>query len=257
MRYFEWLFPIHKYIRHRREVSGVAAVARLLACAVLLGVAFAILSFYDFRRRPIRQVAPGLTSWGGTFQTVRSFPEPSRWQQWVEDFRDFVRMHWDLLVAAPFGALVWLALLVAPEFVVSLVFVRKRPGRRRPLCVWQTCKFVLLGSQTWMLLGLACVPFALLAQRVGFEFDESAPDLHVAVGLALLVTLFLVILASTAVQAALAVIALQDDRRCNKCGYFLIGLTSSRCPECGTPFDPGKLGRLSAAAAAESEKKVE
>ena len=26
--------------------------------------------------------------------------------------------------------------------------------------------------------------------------------------------------------------------RCTQCGYALIGLSSARCPECGTPFDP-------------------
>ena len=27
--------------------------------------------------------------------------------------------------------------------------------------------------------------------------------------------------------------------RCRECGYLLLGLTEPRCPECGTPFDPG------------------
>jgi len=45
----------------------------------------------------------------------------------------------------------------------------------------------------------------------------------------------------SASDAARAVAAVQDDRRCTTCGYFLIGLTSARCPECGTPFDPAKL----------------
>ena len=29
-----------------------------------------------------------------------------------------------------------------------------------------------------------------------------------------------------------------DAPRCPTCGYLLLGLTESRCPECGTPFDP-------------------
>lgn len=28
---------------------------------------------------------------------------------------------------------------------------------------------------------------------------------------------------------------------CSKCGYLLLGLTDSRCPECGKPFDPKLL----------------
>lgn len=29
-----------------------------------------------------------------------------------------------------------------------------------------------------------------------------------------------------------------DQPRCPKCGYILLGLTEFRCPECGSPFDP-------------------
>ena len=35
-----------------------------------------------------------------------------------------------------------------------------------------------------------------------------------------------------------------DERICKQCGYWLIGLTEPRCPECGTPFDPELLKRL-------------
>jgi len=31
---------------------------------------------------------------------------------------------------------------------------------------------------------------------------------------------------------------------CARCGYHLKGLADPRCPECGTPFDPGLLTKL-------------
>lgn len=34
------------------------------------------------------------------------------------------------------------------------------------------------------------------------------------------------------------------ELRCRKCKYRLVGLTESRCPECGTYFDPKLLPRL-------------
>ena len=36
--------------------------------------------------------------------------------------------------------------------------------------------------------------------------------------------------------------------RCTKCRYCLLGLNEPRCPECGTPFDPAILERLTAGA---------
>lgn len=33
----------------------------------------------------------------------------------------------------------------------------------------------------------------------------------------------------------------QEELRCGNCGYLLKGLRDPRCPECGTPFDPGLL----------------
>lgn len=37
---------------------------------------------------------------------------------------------------------------------------------------------------------------------------------------------------------------LTADLPCPQCGYNLRGLPASRCPECGTPFDPEQLRRL-------------
>lgn len=36
---------------------------------------------------------------------------------------------------------------------------------------------------------------------------------------------------------------------CRQCGYDLQGLPESRCPECGTPFDPGERAQIIARAA--------
>jgi ribosomal protein L37E len=37
---------------------------------------------------------------------------------------------------------------------------------------------------------------------------------------------------------AAAVVPTQSRDRCRNCDYPLYGLTTERCPECGTPFDP-------------------
>ena len=45
----------------------------------------------------------------------------------------------------------------------------------------------------------------------------------------------------------------QLEGRCTRCGYLLTGLAEPRCPECGTPFDPALLARLSADAEEDEE----
>ncbi len=35
-----------------------------------------------------------------------------------------------------------------------------------------------------------------------------------------------------------------SSEHCRECGYLLIGLPEPRCPECGTPFDSDKVGRV-------------
>lgn len=51
----------------------------------------------------------------------------------------------------------------------------------------------------------------------------------------------------TAVSAPFAIrfwarpIAAHDPWRCRQCGYLLRGLRNARCPECGTPFEIGRL----------------
>ncbi len=47
----------------------------------------------------------------------------------------------------------------------------------------------------------------------------------------------------------------RDENTCTECGYLLIGLTSSRCPECGTSFEdtPGRCGGLPAGMTADGD----
>ena len=35
----------------------------------------------------------------------------------------------------------------------------------------------------------------------------------------------------------------RDPSRCSRCDYSLVGLETARCPECGTPFNPDRLGQ--------------
>ena len=214
-RRFEWLFPIHMYIRLRKEVVGLHVFLAVLSAVLAPAAVFIALSFSDFI--------------------------PYNWPTPVE-------------ISLAVGAV--LAVIGSVELVVALIFVRKRPGRRRPLCTWRTFKYVLLGGQTWMFLLLAVV--ALIYLLAWLLFGRSLKSglesiVYVTAVLTLLLATILVISGAVAVQAAQAVIVLQDDRRCAECGYFLIGLTAPRCPECGRPFDQAKLGKL-AVGAGEADK---
>ena len=228
MRYFEWLFPIMKHVRVRREVSvwrclAVAAAAPLMWAGMTAGI-----DFYE-------------TS-GGI----------DNWQDWVDIAEAFVLNDIAIMVEPLIIFTTVLGVVTLFELIAALVFVRKRPGRRRPLCTWQTIKYVLLGGRTWIFLAVA---YGILSWGMEAFLQEAESErARVIIGLAAciaMITMAVVVMGSTAVQAALAVIALQDDRQCVKCGYFLIGLQTPRCPECGTPFDPAKLSKLCEAAALE------
>jgi len=224
MRYFEWLFPIHKYMRLRLEVSALRAWLTPVICILFCAGCILLPSFQPtFLQMRSISGAPGAM----IMSTILS-------------------LHWEWIASVFAWATVAFLVPGAPELIVSLVFVRKQPGRRRPLCTWQTLKYVLLGSQTWLLLavgwGIACL---FVLDAFGSFPRRGELGLFIITGwLTAMLTSALITAGATAVQAALAVIALQDDRRCTQCGYFLIGLTTPRCPECGTPFDPAKLGRL-------------
>ena len=161
--------------------------------------------------------------------------------------RAFINQFWVDIFVGLITSAGSLSILTLVELGAALRFVRHRPGRRRPLCTWQTFKFVLLGSRTWLLVAIWWAGVIWLLAERGQELMQGHELALMVTILTALITSILVVMGATAVQAALAVIALQDDRRCEKCGYFLIGLTTPRCPECGTPFDPAKLEKLSVA----------
>jgi energy-converting hydrogenase Eha subunit E len=89
------------------------------------------------------------------------------------------------------------------------------------------------------LLGLAyigvCLLFFGLVVSLGWGPRESKIP-FVAMG-----TLFTIASLPFVVWVARYVPRRTDPWRCKECGYLLYGLTDPRCPECGTPFDPGLL----------------
>lgn len=227
-RYFEWLFPILGYLRRWREVSAWRAWGTVVVIVLLPA-----LVDFGWRAMPL-----ALT---GQFFAEALWLLEERIESWA-----WITFYTGLV----------LSIFNVVELGVALLFVRHRPGRRRPLCTRQTIKCVALGSQTWAILVLATIGIYIV---MAFYADLSMPEsehatLWIMTGItAAVMTTLLVTLGATAVQAALAVIALQDDRRCEQCGYFLIGLTVPRCPECGTPFDASKLAGLAQAADVERE----
>lgn len=225
-RYFYWLFPILRYGHQRREVSAWRAWGTVVAI-ILLPAAI------DFVRLAVPMALAG------------------RFIANATALLDYRIGFWGKVTVIT--ALV-LSTINAIELGVALLFVRHRPGRRRPLCTRQTTQFVALGSQTWVILAIVAIGIGLaIAAFVTMpKSDRGIVWVMTGIGTAILATL-LVTIGATAVQAALAVIALQDDRRCEQCGYFLIGLTLPRCPECGTPFHPGKLAGLAQAADGEGK----
>jgi hypothetical protein len=230
-RYFEWLFPILRYLRLRREAPAWRAWASLLlACLVLIALMCA-------------------RKWADLNINIAAILP--QFKQQIVDWLINLALRYAFWTA--FGVLA----ITTLELWAALLFVRHRPGRRRPRCTWQTIKFVLLGSRTWMILIVAGIGAIYLVDQyhlftAGHKSETAfiwlLTGIFTVAAMAILLTF-----AATAVQAALAVIALQDDRRCEQCGYFLIGLTLPRCPECGTPFDPAKLAQMAAGLEQERE----
>ena len=214
MRYLEWLFPIHRYIRLRREVSGLAALTTFVASAVAIAAIPAAFLFLDL--------------WPRTGPAGLAYLATS--------------LFWSIAERLPIVSMV-LLFLASVACLAALIRVRRDPAGRQRRCAWQTFKFALLGSQTWawgawLVAGLlACCG---LRDTAGAGNWRAIPLAFGAVflldpPLAMLATIF---------HAGRAVIALRDDSRCIQCGYLLIGLKTPRCPECGTPFDPARLEAL-------------
>ena len=132
MRYFEWLFPIMKYVRLRREVSGWRCLAAFaIALLIPAGITAGVL-FYGFSRSYGRPWA-GRPGW---------YVVPTNGTNWAQTANAFLSAHLDSLIVCVIVTAVALGLLMLGELTVALNFVRKRPGRRRPLCTWQTIKSV-------------------------------------------------------------------------------------------------------------------
>jgi len=222
----EWLFPILKYIRLRREVDAWRSALWwfvMLLAPVAVGT---VVAFYLYLRGWSRVFS------GGTILAA---------------FRTFINREWEGIFTGLIASAGLLSILTLVELGAALRFVRHRPGRRRPLCTKQTFKFILLASRTWLWVAIWWAGVIWLLAEPGQGLTQGHELAFMVTILTALITSVLVVMGATSVQAALAVIALQDDRRCEKCGYFLIGLTVPRCPECGTPFDPAKLEKLSVA----------
>jgi hypothetical protein len=230
MRYFEWFFPIHKYVRLRREMPGWLAWASLMTAVLVVPGAIIMYDFVD---------------WSVGYSigfSLRPGPGPS----FSSAIGPYLAGRLDLVVFVLVFTTFAFTLLSGLTLLISLSFVRKQPGRRRPICTWQTFKYSMRGSQTWLLLaGLWFVSVYVLVHSDWLEHVAEKYSLLIGtiVFTSIILSIFLVA-GATSVQAAQAVITLQDDRRCKECGYFLIGLTTPRCPECGTPFDPAKLVQL-------------
>lgn len=249
MRYFEWLFPIMRYVRLRREVSGVVVAAWWLIGVLLITLANAVPIGIAYAKYPTVAFA---TPSGALLPAI-----PSRNLGPVDAVRVFVAEEWPLLLIAAVVASVVLIVLDLPEFLLALLFVRKRPGRRRPKCTWQTLKYVMVGNVTLALCFVMlmagtlsvqeCSQGGLIGRAVHTLPVQSQESVWISLGIIGFVALPLILLGAVSAQAASAVVVLQDDRRCEQCGYFLIHLTSPRCPECGRPFDPAKMGKLSLA----------
>ncbi len=234
MRYFEWLFPIHRYVRLRRDVNAWSIVLEAGLIVTLITACLTGASFYSYvqdHMAPIDGTSGYYARFPGSPPTVRSLVRP------------YLQQHQAYVAGVAGGTAALLMLAALPTLVVSAIFVRHRPGRRRPKCTWQTLKFVLLGARTWTFWALAVTAGGQLLPRYEKSITRlpSGEYLAALFPTAALASLPL-ISGATAVLAAHAVISLQDDRRCFNCGYFLINLPHACCPECGRPFDPAKLG---------------
>ncbi|HNQ24572.1 MAG TPA: hypothetical protein PKK06_15930 [Phycisphaerae bacterium] len=97
--------------------------------------------------------------------------------------------------------------------------------------------------------GSACVAalcmfwFTLLAYGPGARGSSTACLIFLFAPFYLTVGGFVILFVGLAIARAAGRRVYRDGLpHCDKCGYLLIGLSESRCPECGRPFDPDPLG---------------
>jgi hypothetical protein len=230
-RYFEWLFPIWRYIRLRREVSLWRAALSFLMPPIL----WIALPLYSFAKQALVAPFPGEGSWGTLARELQM------------SYANIARAALYLALFAGAASLI--------EFAIAFFLVRRRRAPGGSWRLWQLVKYVALGCQTW---AIAIVSIIILADTLGKFSQTPGKGLWDQVQLAMMtsfVILLCAICAASALQAARAVIILQTVPACRKCGYLLIGLTVPRCPECGTPFDPARLAELAQAARQEGSQR--
>jgi CHASE2 domain-containing sensor protein len=104
-------------------------------------------------------------------------------------------------------------------------------------------EFVVMWTPWGLLCGLATWPLIRSRQRWATPAILSAGAIAAGVAALLNAGFAFAMLMPAAAQLAAAVFgyfrwpAEYGPGMCRKCGYFLRGLTTSRCPECGTRFD--------------------
>ncbi|MFN0135388.1 MAG: hypothetical protein ACKVS9_04635 [Phycisphaerae bacterium] len=139
----------------------------------------------------------------------------------------------------------WASLGLAITAGLSMVRMYDWPVEiRRPLLFTMLeCAswLVLLYVGKWLLLGSIVVTLWYRTTPSGVPL-VSAEQLPLAVGLGV------VFVIATIGSVLLQRYAHRQLRiamgRCQRCQYRLFGLTTRRCPECGTPFDPSRISHI-------------
>ncbi len=221
------LLPIRAYILGRREVTwGRAVATAAVSLALLTALVVAVhLAEASANPRAIRFLPLGGAGW------------PTRALY-------YARQEWPgLLVRALLPRMVLIGLFLSFPFGYAERYLYRwtdgqRPRGRREVVL--AVKYTLLGFQTW----LFAAPLGLVLQGAiagwgRYGLGRAAEVLGLVALLAVLcLTVWLL-----ARQVARAVLTALDESYCHRCGYLLTHLSDPRCPECGQPFDPARVGR--------------
>jgi len=112
---------------------------------------------------------------------------------------------------------------------------------------------------TWLLAPPVCLLSATLwVALLQWVLASYSPTHQLTIGAILLVATVWLNVSVADMERAVRANAHRagGDPLCASCGYNLRGQTTQRCPECGTPFDPGKL-RATEPQAAKSDTPTE
>ncbi len=150
MRYLEWLFPIHRYIRRGHDVSGLRVVVTIVLAAVVQWFAAGVLLEVGPTSDSIwQQIGTGL---------VGPFVEPDT--------------ETTTLQVVFTGSLPGVLLLAYGLGCVLLLLTARSRGQGWPGTL---AKFVVLGSQSWALCWVLCIVWLPLAER---HFELAWVGLH-------------------------------------------------------------------------------